>query len=180
MKRITTGVPLMCTFTGTYFDFANPKRETIHIEDIARALSNICRFNGHTKEFYSVAQHSVLVSEACNPEDALHGLLHDASEAYLGDVVTSLKDMLPSYKVLEADLQSAIYRCFGLDPEMPASVKYADLSLLAAERRDLMNHGGYSWSVLDGVEPIGHLIEPLLPKQAYNLFINRYFEILQS
>src|ERR1017187_10636100 len=74
------------TFSGIHFWPLLPNPADIRIEDIAHALSNQCRFAGHAREFYSVAEHSVRVSQLCPPEDALWGLLHDASEAYLTDV----------------------------------------------------------------------------------------------
>src|SRR6266496_3875421 len=90
--------------SGKWFNVFNPKPEDVDIRDIAHALSNQCRFTGHTKEFYSVAQHSVLVSTFCAPEDAAWGLLHDASEAYLSDIASPVKkhpDFGPFY--LEAE-----------------------------------------------------------------------------
>src|SRR4051812_30250690 len=77
----------MQTFTGRQFWPVDPRADEIAIEDIARALAMTCRFGGHVRFHYSVAQHSFLVSLVCSPEHALWGLLHDASEAYLGDVV---------------------------------------------------------------------------------------------
>src|ERR1019366_6268112 len=74
------------TYTGILFDFEEPEASPIRIEDIAHALSLLCRFAGHCKEFYSVAEHSVRVSYACPEEHALWGLMHDASEAYCVDV----------------------------------------------------------------------------------------------
>ena len=75
------------TASGLGFDPEDPKPEAIVIEDIAHALSNICRFGGHTGSFYSVAQHSVLVSLHTNAKFARAGLMHDASEAYIGDII---------------------------------------------------------------------------------------------
>src|ERR1700683_336889 len=79
------------TFSGRRFYVLDPRPSDVRIEDIAHSLSLQCRFNGHVKNFYSVAQHSVLVSERCDPADALYGLLHDASEAYIGDMSAPLK-----------------------------------------------------------------------------------------
>jgi hypothetical protein len=80
----------MQTYTGKLIDLANFSEEDVRLPDISHALSLISRFTGHSKCPYSVAQHSVMVSRLTLPENALWGLLHDASEAYLGDVATPL------------------------------------------------------------------------------------------
>jgi hypothetical protein len=88
--------PYIVTYTGRRFHFLDPKIDEISIEDIAHALSNVCRFTGHTKRFYSVAEHSCLVSALC--DNRLEGLLHDASEAYMSDLSSPLKMLVPDYK----------------------------------------------------------------------------------
>ncbi|MEI6061455.1 MAG: HD domain-containing protein, partial [Bacteroidota bacterium] len=95
---------------GIAFDILNPKPDMFHIEDIANALANICRFGGQVPIFYSVADHSLRVcqmvqSEDADPRLALTALLHDASEAYLGDVITPLKLQLSEYRAIEANLE---------------------------------------------------------------------------
>ncbi len=97
----------MQTFSRTMFYPLDPHPEDVHIVDIAHALANICRFGGHAKRFYSVAQHSVLVSRIVEPEDALHGLMHDAAEAYVGDVVRPIKHM-PGMAAYHAAEQSCV------------------------------------------------------------------------
>jgi 5'-deoxynucleotidase YfbR-like HD superfamily hydrolase len=131
-------LPWIQTYSGKKFDLLNPTPESISIFDIAHALSNICRYTGHTKEFYSVAQHSVLASVNVPPKDALAGLLHDATEAYLTDISKPLKMLLPEYCKLEDKIYKIIAAKFGLPAELPASVKEADLRLLATEKRDLL------------------------------------------
>jgi hypothetical protein len=99
------------TYTGKHFTPFDPKIEAIDILDIAHALSNICRFGGHCSEFYSVAEHSILVSVLCPPELKLAGLLHDAAEAYLGDIPTPLKSL--AFRGAEIKLMEVIYRKYG-------------------------------------------------------------------
>lgn len=126
---------------GNVINPLDPDPEQINIFDIAHALSNQCRFSGHTRRFYSVAQHCVLVSRTVPEKDKLWGLLHDASEAYLVDIPSPLKNDLfgEQYREVEGRLMGAICEKFGLDPEMPPSVKVADNSLLGTEVRDLLD-----------------------------------------
>ena len=128
------------TFTGKKFYPQNPTMDSICIEDIAHSLSNQCRFTGHTSAHYSVAQHSVLVSYLCNPENALHGLLHDGSEFALVDVASPIKKLpeMIGYRELEKKVQSAIYRRFGLTEQEPADVKRADLLVLSIESNSFL------------------------------------------
>jgi hypothetical protein len=127
------------TLSGSLFDVVNPRAEAIRIDDIAASLAKLCRFNGHCRPFYSVADHSIRVSEACEERDALWGLLHDASEAYLGDMVSPIKQLgeLAQYRELHFRVQSAVLARFGLGWPQPASVGHTDLEAAATEMRDL-------------------------------------------
>lgn len=165
------------TYSGRRFTPTNPNPDAVVIQDIAHSLSMQCRFSGHTKRFYSVAQHSVLVSYTCNHEDALWGLLHDASEAYLVDVPRPLKrsGKFDAYLEFEQKVQEAICKRFGLVPSEPPSVKRADMLLLATEARDLMSPLRSDW--VQPVEPLPFKIDPLSPQDAKNLFMKRFFEL---
>lgn len=113
---------LIRTFSGGHFDFNNPENSDIVIEDIAITLSRIPRFNGHSKFHYTVAQHCVLMHKGLlkecpetSPLTRLHILLHDASEAYMGDLCRPLKyhEDLKGFREMEVLVQSAIYRSLG-------------------------------------------------------------------
>ena len=165
---------------GENFDFDNVENsmERLGIKSIARALSNVGRFNGHTRRFYSVAQHSVFCSHLVAPEYAFEALMHDAHEALVGDMPTPLKRMLPDYQRLEKHVERVFRVHNGLPVETSAAVKEADLIMLATEKRDLMPGGG-EWDILAGIEPTDRFhITPQDPVAAFEDFVYRYVELL--
>lgn len=141
------------TLSGKQFDYLSATIDDIDIEDIAVALSNICRFSGHLPEFYSVAQHSVLCSQLVSPEFAFEALMHDAAEAYCQDIPAPLKALLPDYREIEKRTDQLIRFKFGLPLEEASVVKYADLTMLATERRDLDIDDSIPWVILEGIPP---------------------------
>ncbi len=174
----TTQQHYIRTFSGRHFRYESITPEMIHINDIAQALSHICRFCGHLWQFYSVAQHSVLVSHLVPQEFALEALLHDASEAYCQDIPAPLKALLPDYRDVEAMVDSAIRHKFGLPLEKSAEVKQADLVMLATERRDFDIDDGDQWDILKGIEPTDQfIVSPLSPRKASDLFVRRFIEL---
>lgn len=162
------------TVNGYYFDLLSPEHSQFGIAEIAHGLSNICRFAGQCRSFYSVAQHSVLVSEIVPQEHALAGLLHDAAEAFLGDVTRPLKRLLPAYRQIETRVEAAIFKRFGLPPDLPQCVKEADLVLLATEQRDLMPKHDDEWACLTNVVALPARIVPLGQFEAWQMFMRRY------
>lgn len=164
------------TLSGKHFNYLNIQQDDIVIEDIATALSHICRFAGHLPEFYSVAQHSLVPREY-----ALEALLHDAAEAYLQDIPSPLKRLLPDYQDIEARVDTAIRQKYGLPADQHPTVKYADLVMLASERRDFEINDGTVWPCLEGVVPTDlFIINPVRPGQSYGMFINRFNELIGS
>ena len=136
------------TVTGLYVNVFEPTPEMICIEDIAHALSMQARFGGHLPRFYSVAQHSVLVSHKA--KDALQGLMHDAAEAYILDMPSPIKKMLIGYAEVEENLMRVIAAKFGFDPVMSEETKAADKLMLEYEWEHLMLQkqasSFYSWT----------------------------------
>lgn len=169
--------PTIMLASGSYFDLENPESSEFGIEDIAHALAHICRYTGHCHTFYSVAQHSVLVSRAVPQGYAFHGLMHDAAEAFIGDVAKPLKVLLPDYKVIEDRIEAALFARFGLPAKLPQCVKDADRVLLRTEQRDLTRADGHQWSWTEGMEPLAERIEPMPPAEAKRMFLARYAEL---
>ena len=165
------------TRSGRHFDFVDPQPDQIDLLDIAQALANECRYTGHVRRFYSVAQHSVLVSRIVPTHLALEGLLHDPAEAYCKDIPRPLKHMLPDYRAVEARIDRAIRARFGLPEQESAEVKRADIILLATERRDLMPADDTPWAILDGVTPLERRITALRPDRAQAMFLKRWVDL---
>jgi hypothetical protein len=166
------------TFSGICFRPLDPYSEDIKIDDIAHALAQQCRFGGHSRTFYSIAQHSVLVSQLCRPEDVLWGLLHDASEAYLLDLVRPLKDLTEfrAYRAAESKLQRCIMEQFGMGPEQPASVTAADDWVLAIEYRDLMTPARDQYIATPPSHITISVQEPWSPERAEREFLKTFGE----
>ena len=155
----------------------DPNPEKILIADIAHALAHQCRFGGHASKFYSVAEHSVYVSQLCPAQDALWGLLHDASEAYLVDLPRPLKRLpeFAPYREAERRLQRAVAERFGLAPEQPASVMAADDTMLWIEAHSLL--GSMPVEAIRDTRPPFEITNPLLPVEAERLFLSRFREL---
>ena len=164
------------TFTGWHFYPLDPRAEEVSIRDIAHALSNICRYGGHCREFYSVAQHSVLVSAQFRTRGTmLLALLHDAAEAYIGDMVRPLKLHQPAFRKVEHNIMATIYKALDVCPPSNIeheAIKSADNVLLVTEARDLLRDS--SWIANFSERPLRQKIEPLSPGAAEVLFLNYY------
>lgn len=169
------------TISGRKFWPLDPRAEDIEIGDIAHALSMICRYNGHVRAFYSVAQHSVIVSRFVEPGFALYGLLHDAAEAYLGDMTRWVKHdpQLAAFRERERHLLELIYQRFGLTDPEPSNVKVVDVTIMQDEVRDvaLNAHNQPAWMRGSG---LGVTITPWPPVRAEREFLQRFFELLRA
>lgn len=170
------------TYTGRAFDLLNPKPADVCLDDVAHALARLGRFTGHAKGFYSVAQHCWHVSQMVPPECALWGLLHDAAEAYVGDVSAPLKWAMrhlggkahPFYTI-EKRVEAAVLDHFGLVGEEPAAVKEADLRMLMTEARELLGPTPRPWSI--PYEPYDMGLIALPPDDAERFFRARFAEL---
>lgn len=178
--HITGRGPYIVTYSGKKFYPNDVRQSDIDINDIAHALSNQCRFGGHVKYHYSVAQHSCYVSDWLADKDnqgfyslELRGLLHDASEAYLVDVPRPIKLIadFSTYRTIEKTTQQVIYKKFGLiGGDDPAIVTQADNLLLATEARDLMNNPFWA----KHMPKLTMKIKPWTPAKAEREFMERF------
>ena len=144
------------TYTGRKLSLINPQPDDIYVEDIAHHLSLICRFNGACHVHYSVAQHSILVANCVSKENELWGLLHDAAEAYIGDLVKPAKHLygMFSYRIIENAILECVAEKFNLPKAIPTEVIYADNAALFTEARALgVDYSGWSDPIFT-VEPI--------------------------
>ena len=159
----------MQTHTGKHIYPLEPDIDDIDIKDIAHALSNLCRFNGHCQEFYSVAQHSVIVCKLLPEDLKIPGLLHDASEAYLSDVPRPIKINFTEFQEYEDRMQRAICDKFSIEWPIPEDVKAVDRRVLRTEARDLMGNPD-DWGV-SGLEPYNFKVRPKPPTEAKRTFL---------
>lgn len=126
-----------------------------------------------------MAQHSVLASYLVPECDQFAALMHDSAEAYVGDVPTSLKQLLPEYKIIEKRIEASLFERFGLYDGMPTSVKKADLIMLATEQRDLMEakNDDVEWGVIANMPMAPFRIKPQPPEQARKSFLDRFKQL---
>lgn len=183
----------MLTFTGKKFYPLSPRVEDIDIIDIAHSLSLQCRYNGHVQRFYSVAEHCVLMSRAISrgaaeswvglppserAEMALWALLHDAPEAYIGDMVRPLKRHMPDYCAIDDAIMKVIAERFELEARtIPPMVKGADTRILLDERDALFDSIGGDWGLGD-ILPLGVQVEGLSPEAAEFSYLTEFRHLM--
>lgn len=176
--------PWIQTFTGRAFSLLNPSPDDIDIADIAHSLSMQCRFAGHTKRFYSVAEHCVLASRAVPGDLALVTLMHDAAEAYVQDITRPLKEIFTGYRDVENRIWRAIAYRYNLPGVLPEAVKLADMRMLATEAKALMGPPPQTWNLpfpSYAMEEIGLVFPEQLgvPQVlAHAMFMDRFSELI--
>lgn len=165
--------------SGNRFFFQDPISEDVDINDIAHALSRFCRFGGHCRVPYYVSQHSVLVADEVlratgSKEQAFIGLLHDAQEAYVGDLVRPLKSLVPEFSVVEERVWRVIAQKFGFDPALPPAVHEADMRMCRTEAQCIMP----STDLYDAdVQPYDMVIEPWSSNEAEYRFLTHFHSL---
>jgi hypothetical protein len=177
-----TMAPVIGTASGGSFSPLNPRVQDVRVEDIAHALSHICRYTGHTSEFYSVASHSIAMSDILYQEDptdldgALAALFHDASEAYLVDVPKPLKPWFPEYEMREAEIERVIALALLLPYPLPARVKKLDRDIVVAEVAQFFPRGSFLHQRygLDVPPCFQGKIRSYGPEEGRDVFLARY------
>jgi len=166
--------------SGAMMNYLDPDSSEVTIDDIASALSNVCRFSGHLPRFYSVAQHAVNTSRIVPLEYAFDALMHDTAEAFTNDLPTPLKVALPIFKELEVKIETAMAKRFMFTYPLADPVKLADSQMLMLEKvyvKEDSNH----WTAFDGIQ-YEHLM-PLVdlqswqPRRAKREFLERFEEL---
>jgi hypothetical protein len=160
------------TFTGRQVYPLDLRPEEIDIADIAHSLSLQCRFNGHCRVHYSVAEHSVLICWAAKPEHKLAALMHDSAEAYLCDIPRPLKPSLIGYVEIEHRAEQAIADKFGYGFPLPPEIKELDSRLVVDERRQLMATPPIPWGNLG--DPLGVTLHCWPPEIAEKWFLHMF------
>ena len=177
--------PLIKTFTGRMFPLDKPTPQDIDILDIAHGLANMCRFSGQLLWPYYVAQHCVLVSKMVPRGLELQGLLHDAAEAYVGDMTSPLKHLLiqhneHTYRLIENGIMDAIAIKFGIQARKQPEVHHVDLCMFATEATHLMKNGMADYKVSDDIVAYKMEIVPWSHDYAEAMFLKRYQQLVDA
>lgn len=179
MQNAPTLEPWIETYTGKRFYFLDPQDNQIDIRDIAHSLAFTCRYTGHSSKFYSVAEHSILVSYLAL--DPLGALLHDASEAYITDIASPIKPHLGNYKEMEDKIMQRIAAKFGFQYPLDPDIKDCDSTQLKTEAKHLLRSGGHPWAHMYPTKrPHGITPNCWSPEVAEKKFLERFEEVRNS
>lgn len=175
--KMDDGIALL---SGAVFNYNKPEESEVTIDDIASALSNVCRYAGHLPRFYSVAQHLVNTSRIVEPQFAFTALMHDTAEAFTNDLPTPLKWALPVFKELEVKIEAAMGKRFGFEFPYPDAVKLADTQMLLLEK-NYVKEDKNEWEYYRDVK-FEHLrdivdLDSWQPRRAKREFLERYEEL---
>ena len=166
--------------SGAQMNYNRPEESDVTLDDLASALSNICRFSGHLPSFYSVAQHLVNTSRIVPAQFAFDALMHDTAEAFTNDLPTPLKWALPVFKELEVRIEGAMAKKFGFNYPYPPEIKIADTQMLLLEKK-YVKKDYRDWPNYRDIE-FEHLaklvdLKPWQPCRAKREFLDRYYEL---
>lgn len=176
MSEPWTGIGVVETYTGGQFDLFEPDPDEVRRQDIAAGLAHTCRFGGHCKNFYSVAHHSIHVSRELSdetPRIRLIGLLHDAGEAYLGDIPRPLKAKFDLFDQIEEQILDAVWSASEIHPPTDdewGKVMAADDRLLAYEATNILEDGSWAESSRD----LGYALQSHSCEEIRNEFLARW------
>ena len=182
VRKPQGGKPMAHTIllrSGAYIDLAAPDCSKVTINDIAVGLSRMCRFAGQCEKFYSVAEHSVIASRIAPRKFAYEALMHDATEALIGDVTSPLKAMLPDYRKIEQAVEYSLFAAFNVQmgPTAHQTVKCADLAMLEAEKRKLFTNMPRQELLSNAIGTAYRQIGCWLPDEAERRFLERFYEL---
>ncbi len=158
-------------YSGQKFYLLDPKPQHVTLEAIVHSLSLICRFTGHTRDHYSVLQHSCLVHDIVPKVLRPEGLCHDFGESLVNDLSTQLKSLVPQYREIEHNIEVMLAKKFRLKFPFPADVKHADMVVLVTELRDLLPGADYKSIPFT---PLEDKIVPWTPEKSRREFMKRY------
>jgi len=172
----------MQTYTGKKVYLQNPSVDDIDIEDIAHGLAHTCRFAGQCSEYYSVAEHSVNVAVAIQNRDIeFEALMHDATEAYIHDITSPLKSILPEYKRIEIRLNEVIMQKFNLSSQYREEIKDVDLRMLATERDAVFKNRVLWGKYMDKIKPYENMsFKFYSPKKAKAKFLKVFYRLQET
>lgn len=165
----------MRTVSGGRFYPADPRPEDFFICDISCGLAHECRYGNQLRNWYDVAQHSVLVASILPQELKFQGLMHDAPEAYIGDMTRPNKLELPDYRRLEDRVWRAIATRFGLPFDLDPRVKEADDAVLMAERNHLFPDDKDIWTIK--AKPASVVIQDIDYRESERLFLEAFHQL---
>lgn len=168
--------PILQLNKGHYFNYDDPDSSNYDIEDVALGLSREARSNGHTSEFFSVAQHCVMVSHIVPDHLALEGLLHDMSESVMKDCPKPLKILIPGYVEIEHRVEASMAKKFGIKFPFDKEIKVADTICFVTEKRDLSPDSKLD-KMYKNIKPLDETIVPWSSKVAYKKFMQRYNQL---
>lgn len=174
--------PWIQTYTGIKFDYLNPTVDMIELEDIAHALSLQCRYAGHCRYFYSIAEHCVLVSHLVPQQFRFAALMYDAAEAYMTDIPSPLKQLMPTFSIKEKRIHDVICQAFGIEIskfDYMTYIKPADLQAIRYET-DALVPAPHVDNWVDDLpkKTIHYELQMFSPSTAKALFIKTFYELI--